>query len=70
MEPYYWKTEDPHADNSVTMSDYLNNEMDNSFSIILVDGTYAEIKTNHGKFAVHASGNGDFLNHKVEFVKL
>lgn len=29
--------------------------------------SYAEIVVNNVLYEVHASGNGDFFNHKVEF---
>lgn len=53
------------------MSDYLNCEMPEDFEVIMVDGTYAEIKNGRGViFAVNASGDGGFFNHEVEFVRL
>ena len=67
-EFYYWNTEESHFDNNETMSDFLNAEMDDSYTVNFVDGTYAEITDNHGcRWAVHASGNGDSFNHKVQF---
>ena len=71
MQPHYWTTEDYHHDNSVTMSEYLNGIMDEEWSIICHDGTYAEVELPSGdKFEVHASGNGDSFNHKIEFVEI
>ena len=66
MESVYWQTEEAHADNSTTMSDYLDNI--NMLDIVLVDGTYAEGVNSMGKkYEIHASGNGDSYNHRVSF---
>ena len=71
METYKWETEIPLNNNMETMGDYLENHMDIDIEIILEDGTYAEIKTANGKeYEVHASGDGDFTHHKVEFVEI
>ena len=72
METYYWETEEYHANNMVTMSDYLDNHLPDNFDVLMIDGTYAEIKdTDTGKtWAVHASGNGDSNSHKAEFAPL
>lgn len=69
METYYWSTENEHANNTETMQDYLNNHLSSIFLVITEDGSYAEIHNpeTHETFGVHASGNGDFRNHKVEF---
>jgi hypothetical protein len=66
METCYWKTEEPHVDNNETMQAYL--EDINMLDITIVDGAYAEgVNAKGEKYALHASGNGDFYNHKVEF---
>ena len=66
METIYWKTDYAHANNEETMSDYLENI--NVLDILMVDGTYAEGKNYKGDvYAIHASGNGDFFNHKIDF---
>lgn len=70
MKIYYWSTKKSHADNSETMLDYLENHLPIDAICIMKDGSYAEILIGDVKYAVHASGNGDFNNHKVEFVKL
>ena len=69
MESYRWSTPQPHNNNNETMDDYLNNHLPQCFDVVFEDGTYAEIKNkNTGQlFAVHASGDGDFNNHKVTF---
>lgn len=65
---YTYKTDDPHFNNSETMQDYIDNEMDQSWEVIMIDGTYAEIMTDAGAvYEVHASGNGDSYNHKIDF---
>lgn len=69
MESIYWKTEEPHANNSETMCDYLENI--NMLDIIMVDCTYAEgVNAQGEKYEIHASGNGDFCNHKVSFKRI
>ena len=66
MKTYYWKTEEYHADNNATMQDYLDNV--NMLDITMVDGTYAEgVNSKGDKYALHASGDGDSYNHKIEF---
>ena len=69
MDTYYWNTEEPHMDNSETMRDYLDTI--NMLDITMIDGTYAEgVNAKGEKFALHASGNGDSFNHKIEFERL
>jgi|GEM_PF-6582857 len=73
METFYWHTEYEHSNNNETMTEYLNEYLDSHFDILIEDGAYAEIQdTLTGElFVVHATtDNGDFYNHKVEFVKL
>lgn len=68
MDDYLWSTDHEHANNTETMSDYINNEMPDDWQIEFVDGTYIEVITSDKqKLGVHASGNGDFLKHKVSF---
>lgn len=69
METYRWTTQEEHTDNTETMNDYLDNHLPQCFKVMFQDGTYAEIKNrnSHQRFEVHASGDGDFRNHKVEF---
>ena len=67
MEAIFWSTDEPHADNSETMCDYLENI--NMLDIDSVDGTYAEgVNAMGQRFAMHA--DGDSFNHKIEFVEL
>ena len=66
MESIYWSTEEQLSENSLVMNDYL--ESINMLDITVVDGTYAEgVNCKGEKFGIHASGNGDFFNHKIEF---
>ena len=68
MNDYLWETEEELANNTLTMNDWLDHHIDDTWDIIFHDGTYAEIKTNDNLvYEVHAGGNGDFKNHKVEF---
>jgi len=66
METYYWTTEEPHKDNNETMQAYIIET--NMLDIIMVDGTYAEgVNCKGERFGMHASGDGDAFNHKIEF---
>ena len=66
MDTLYWTTDEELADNSCVMSDYLENA--NMLDITLIDGTYAEgVNAKGDRYEIHASGNGDFFNHKIEF---
>lgn len=69
METYKWHTAEAHPNNEETMNDYLENHLPQCFDVIFEDGTYVEILNKNTKqiFGVHASGDGDFTNHKVEF---
>lgn len=52
------------------MNDFLNNHLVYEFwTVIFEDDTYAEIQNKYDGeiWGVHASGNGDSFNHKVEF---
>ena len=68
-EFYYWETDEAHPDNSVTMGDFLDNHLTDEYEVREHDGTYAEIIEIDGGhcWAVHASGDGDFIHHKVQF---
>ena len=68
MNDHKWHTEESHANNSETMSDYLDNEMDPSWEATTIDGSYAEIMTDCGIcYQVNVVGDGDSNNHKVSF---
>jgi hypothetical protein len=67
MNPYCWHTDEVHANNTVTMNDWIENH-NTQLDIYLIDGTYAEgIDQEGNTWEVHASGDGDFNNHKIEF---
>ena len=71
MNPYYWTTGNAHMNNSDTMCDYLDFEMNTNWDVDFIDGTYAEITTEIGeKYAIHASGDGDSFNHVITFERL
>lgn len=66
METYYFTTLEAHVNNEETMNVYLENHC--MLDIIFVDGTYAEgINSKGEKYGIHASGNGDSFNHKIDF---
>ena len=69
MNTVYWSTEEYHADNSETMSDFLDNI--NMLDIHMIDGSYAEGSNGRGElYAIHVSGHGSFYDHKAEFTLL
>ena len=65
---YLWATEEEHANNNDTMSDFLDHELTDDYEVVFVDGTYAEIRDEHNFYwGCHASGDGDFFRHKITF---
>lgn len=77
MEDYFWETKEAMPTNSDTMADFLNSDKHfySRFNVeaqfLNEDGSYAEVDNGDGKkYAIHASGNGDFFNHKVRFENL
>jgi len=64
---YRWVTEDSHSDNIVTMGEFLNDHLPECVEVCMQDGTYAEIRLDGAIYGVHASGDGDPWNHKIEF---
>ena len=69
METFIWNTEYAHNDNEQTMQEYLHEYCE--LDITLIDGTYAEGMDKQGSlWAIRASGNGDFCNHRIEFEAL
>lgn len=69
-ETYCYSTDFEHETNEYTMHDFLENELPYKWDVLVQDGTYAEIEFEGKRYGVHASGNGDFKNHKIEFEKL
>lgn len=51
------------------MQDYIHNHLHESLTYLFQDGSYAEaLNENTGeRWGIHASGNGDFNNHRVSF---
>ena len=71
VDEYLWETEYPLATNMESMGDFLENHLDDSFDVIMIDGTYSEIEDkNKNKFALHAAGDGDFTHHKIKFIAI
>jgi|TARA_B110000483_G_C18137461_1_gene520082 hypothetical protein len=75
MEDYTWTTEDALSTNENTMNDFIDNHLyehcGEGYEVVYEDGTYVEIQDDNGTlYEVHASGNGDFCNHKVTFKEL
>jgi cupin superfamily acireductone dioxygenase involved in methionine salvage len=68
---YTWKTEEELSTNSFVMADFIEYHLHEDWDVTYHDGTYAEVRSPDGDFyELHASGNGDFYNHKVEFIKM
>ena len=75
MEDFFWETESPLATNEQTMTDFLENHIQDhcgeDFEPVHEDSTYCEIQNDKGDlYGVHASGNGDFCSHRVRFVRI
>lgn len=65
---FYFSTIHSHFNNTHTMSVFLEEYLPDDYEVVSQDGTYAEIISSDGTvYGVHASGNGDFNNHKIEF---
>lgn len=70
METLYFYTEEPLDTNSLVMDYYVGHLSDDLF-LYYIEATYAEGCNKYGaNYEVHASGNGDYNNHKIEFVKM
>lgn len=68
---FYWETDYYHQDNAFTMQDFIENHLPPEFDVILDDGSYAEVLDGKGqKWALHASGDGDFVSHRIRFEAL
>lgn len=53
------------------MCEFLDYYLPEEYTVTFVDGTYAEVISPDGiEYGVHASGNGDFYNHKIEFEEI
>lgn len=70
-ETFYWSTDYDHDDNETTMCEFLDYYLPEEYTVTFVDGTYVEIiSPDCVEYGVHASGNGDFYNHKIEFEEI
>lgn len=69
MQDYIWSTEISHSNNTETMQDYIHNHLHESLTYLFQDGSYAEAinEKSNERWGIHASGNGDFNNHRVRF---
>lgn len=69
MKDYIWSTETSHSNNIETMQDYIHNHLHESLTYLFQDGSYAEAinEVTNERWGIHASGNGDFNNHRVWF---
>jgi hypothetical protein len=73
IEDFIFTTKEPLATTSDSM-DWFSNEhfydvFDEDAIFIEADGSYAEVLDGNGKkWALHASGNGDFTSHRIKFV--
>jgi hypothetical protein len=72
IEDYKWWSIEEHPNNQFTMEDYLQNHLPPIFRVLEVDGTWAKIQNIETAeiLEIHASGDGDFFSHKVEFCKI
>lgn len=68
---FYWETEYYHPDNTFTLNDWLENQMQEDVDIIYEDGNYFEVKDENGEYySLMAYGNGDSYSHQIEIEKI
>jgi hypothetical protein len=68
---FYWETEYYHPDNTFTLNDWLDNQMEDDVEIAGQSGSYCEVIDKYGIiYTLNASGNGDSYSHKIEIEKL
>jgi len=68
---FYWETKEYHHDNSVTLNDWLENQMEDDVEITYQSGSYCKVMNSFGEsYSLMASGNGDSYSHKIEIEKL
>jgi len=75
MEDFRFTTKEPLATNADTMDWFSNEHFYEVFDEDAVfsedDGSYAEVLDGKGqKWALHASGDGDFVSHRIRFEAL
>lgn len=66
---YTWTTIESHYDNTVTLTDYIENHMQKEFTLLWQDGNYAEVRDNDTMqvYGITSYGRGDSFNHEVKF---
>ena len=65
---YYWKTEVSHANNIVSVDDFIKNELPQNVDVYFQDENYLEFIFEDGKYySATIFGNGDFTHHKANF---
>jgi len=69
---FYWETTYYHPDNTFTLNDWLENQMEDGYTVIHRDSSYCEVTKEFTKecYSLMASGNGDSYSHKIEIEKL
>jgi hypothetical protein len=75
MKDYTFTTKEPLVTNSDTMNSFANDHFYKVFDKDAVftedDGSYAEVLDGNGvKWGLHASGDGDFISHRIRFEQL
>ena len=67
----YWETDYYHPDNTFTLNDWLENQMEESVVVTYQSGSYCEVTDAFEEsYSLSASGNGDSYSHKIEIEKL
>ena len=65
---YFWETANPHANNTETANDFIENELPESIKVYFQDENYLEFKIEDGRFfSAAVFGNGDFTHHQANF---
>ena len=65
---YFWETANPHANNTETANDFIENELPENIKVYFQDENYLEFKIEDGRhFSAAVFGNCDFTHHQAEF---
>lgn len=73
IKDYTFKTKDPMPTNAHNMECFLNSDehfyavFPRDSEVTFEDGSYAEVTFSGKTYALHASGDGDFYNHRIRF---
>ena len=72
MEDYRFTTNTPLGTNEETMEVFLDDHFYKSFDskaqVLTDEGPYVEVENGKGElYGVHASGDGDFVSHRIRF---